>query len=106
MCRHISHDWGEPLDRVSFKAEGTFEYQTLLFIPENPPMDMYWRDAKYGLQLYVNRVLIQDRCEELVPSYLRFLKGVVDSPASRPHLLGIANSSVQVLRSGLESGLD
>ncbi|MEE2903366.1 MAG: molecular chaperone HtpG [Myxococcota bacterium] len=78
--RHISHDWAEPLDRVSFKAEGTFEYQTLLFIPENPPMDMYWRDAKYGLQLYVNRVLIQDRCEELVPSYLRFLKGVVDSP--------------------------
>jgi molecular chaperone HtpG len=78
--RHISHDWAEPLDRVSFKAEGTFEYQALLFTPQNPPMDMYWRDAKYGLQLYVNRVLIQERCEELVPSYLRFLKGVVDSP--------------------------
>jgi len=78
--KHISHDWAAPLDRVSFKAEGTFEYQALLFVPENPPMDMYWRDAKYGLQLYVNRVLIQERCEELVPSYLRFLKGVVDSP--------------------------
>lgn len=78
--KHISHDWASPLDRVSFKAEGTFEYQALLFVPENPPMDMFYRDAKYGLQLYVNRVLIQERCEELVPTYLRFLKGVVDSP--------------------------
>ena len=77
--RHISHDWGEPLDRVSFKAEGTFEYQTLLFIPENPPMDMYWRDAVRSSALRQSS-LIQDRCEERVPSYLRFLKGVVDSP--------------------------
>lgn len=78
--KHISHDWNAPLDRVSFKAEGTFEYQALLYVPENPPMDMMWRDAKYGLQLYVNRVLIEESCEQLLPSYLRFLKGVVDSP--------------------------
>jgi molecular chaperone HtpG len=65
---------------MTLKAEGTFEYQALLFIPSRPPFDLYYREQKFGLQLYVNRVLIMERCEELVPDYLRFVKGVVDSP--------------------------
>ncbi|MFN3199230.1 MAG: molecular chaperone HtpG [Bradymonadia bacterium] len=78
--KHISHDWTEPLERVSIRTEGTFQYSALLFIPENPPFDLYYRDIKYGLQLYVNRVLIMERCEDLLPSWMRFVKGVVDSP--------------------------
>ncbi|MEE2789958.1 MAG: molecular chaperone HtpG [Myxococcota bacterium] len=78
--KHIAHDWEPPFETISFKAEGTFEYQTLLFIPSRAPFDLFYRDQKFGLQLYVNRVLIKDRAEELVPDWLRFLKGVVDSP--------------------------
>lgn len=78
--KHISRDWGEPLERISIRTEGTFQYSALLFIPENPPFDLYYRDIKYGLQLYVNRVLIMERCEDLLPSWMRFVKGVVDSP--------------------------
>lgn len=78
--KHVSHDWEAPWETISFKAEGTFEYRSLLFIPSRPPFDLFYRDQKWGLQLYVNRVLIMDRCEDLLPDWLRFVKGVVDSP--------------------------
>jgi molecular chaperone HtpG len=78
--KHVAHDWEAPYETLTLKAEGTFEYQALLFIPSRPPFDLYYREQKFGLQLYVNRVLIMERCEELVPDYLRFVKGVVDSP--------------------------
>src|ERR1700749_2017312 len=61
------------------KAEGTFEYQALLFIPSSAPFDLFDRDRKIGVQLYVKRVFIMDDCDELMPRYLRFLKGVVDA---------------------------
>ncbi|CAM3016309.1 molecular chaperone HtpG [Saccharomonospora xinjiangensis] len=77
--KHISHDWLDPLRTVSVRAEGTFEYQALLFLPSRAPMDLYYRDAKRGVQLYVKRVFIMDNCEALVPDYLRFVKGVVDA---------------------------
>lgn len=77
--RHISHDWNEPLDTVSLHAEGRIEYQALLFFPSKAPFDLFYRDQSYGLQLYVRRILIMDHCEELLPPYLRFVKGVVDS---------------------------
>ncbi|MCC6807373.1 MAG: molecular chaperone HtpG [Deltaproteobacteria bacterium] len=77
--RHITHDWGSPLKTIAFKAEGTFEYQALLFVPEHAPFDLYYRDGKRGLQLYVKKVLIMEQCEALLPSYLRFVRGVVDS---------------------------
>ncbi|WHT18408.1 molecular chaperone HtpG [Crossiella sp. CA-258035] len=77
--KHISHDWTGPLETVRLNAEGTFEYQALLFIPSRAPMDLFMRDAKRGVQLYVKRVFIMDDCEELVPEYLRFVKGVVDA---------------------------
>ncbi|OQO94812.1 molecular chaperone HtpG [Saccharomonospora piscinae] len=77
--KHISHDWLDPLRTISVRAEGTFEYQALLFLPSRAPADLYYRDAKRGVQLYVKRVFIMDNCEALVPDYLRFVKGVVDA---------------------------
>ena len=77
--RHVSHDWSEPLETIRLAAEGTFEYQALLFIPSHAPFDLFWREAKRGVQLYVKRVFIMDDCEALVPEYLRFVKGVVDA---------------------------
>ncbi|SFN02395.1 molecular chaperone HtpG [Pseudonocardia ammonioxydans] len=77
--RHVSHDWQEPLETIRLAAEGTFEYQALLFLPQIAPMDLYMRDARRGVQLYVRRVFIMDDCEALVPEYLRFVKGVVDA---------------------------
>ncbi|MEM9556316.1 MAG: molecular chaperone HtpG [Acidobacteriota bacterium] len=77
--RHIAHDWNEPLDTLRLVAEGRIEYKALLFLPEKAPFDLFYRDSRHGLQLYVRRVLIMDRCEELLPLYLRFVKGVVDS---------------------------
>lgn len=76
---HISHDWHEPMETLSLRAEGRIEYQALLFIPSRAPFDLFMRDQSWGLQLYVRRVLIMDRCEELLPAYLRFVRGVVDS---------------------------
>ncbi|MBM7416309.1 molecular chaperone HtpG [Rhodococcus sp. PvP016] len=77
--RHVSHAWDEPLEVIPMKAEGTFEYQALLFIPSRAPFDLFMRESKIGIQLYVKRVFIMDDCEELVPEYLRFVKGVVDA---------------------------
>ncbi|MCP4661469.1 MAG: molecular chaperone HtpG [bacterium] len=77
--KHIAHDWNEPLDVLSLRAEGRIEYQALLFVPSKTPWDIYSREQQFGLQLYVRRILVMDHCEELVPPYLRFVKGVVDS---------------------------
>ncbi len=77
--RHISHDWNEPLERIHLKMEGTFEALGLLYIPEKAPFDLYHPEMKRGVQLYVRRVFIMDECKELVPAYLRFIKGVVDA---------------------------
>ncbi|HEY2194332.1 MAG TPA: molecular chaperone HtpG [Actinomycetospora sp.] len=77
--RHVSHDWQEPLETMRFTGEGTFEYQALLFLPSHAPMDLYYRDARRGVQLYVKRVFVMEDCEALVPEYLRFVKGVVDA---------------------------
>ncbi|KUI02473.1 molecular chaperone HtpG [Mycobacterium sp. IS-3022] len=77
--KHIAHAWDDPLEVIAMKAEGTFEYQALLFIPSQAPFDLFTRDAKIGVQLYVKRVFIMGDCEELMPRYLRFVKGVVDA---------------------------
>ncbi|MFF7678901.1 molecular chaperone HtpG [Actinacidiphila glaucinigra] len=79
LYKHLAHDWLDPLETVRLQAEGTFEYQALLFIPSHAPHDLFTRDHRRGLQLYVKRVHIMDDCEELLPPYLRFVKGVVDS---------------------------
>ena len=77
--RHISHDWTDPLETIRMQAEGTFEYQALLFIPARAPFDLFQQNSKRGVQLYVKRVFIMDDCEALTPTYLRFIKGVVDA---------------------------
>ncbi|MDX1888521.1 molecular chaperone HtpG [Mycolicibacterium sp. 050158] len=77
--KHIAHAWDEPLEVIAMKAEGTFEYQALLFIPSMAPFDLFNRDGHAGVQLYVKRVFIMGDCDELMPEYLRFVKGVVDA---------------------------
>jgi molecular chaperone HtpG len=77
--KHISHDWTDPLEIIQMRAEGTFEYEALLFIPSQAPYDLFLRDGRRGVQLYVKRVFIMDDCQELMPPYLRFVKGVVDA---------------------------
>lgn len=77
--KHIAHAWDDPLEVITMKAEGTFSYQALLFIPSHAPFDLFTRDAKIGVQLYVKRVFVMGDCDQLVPGYLRFVKGVVDA---------------------------
>lgn len=77
--KHIAHAWDDPLEVIVMKAEGTFEYQALLFIPSHAPFDLFSRDAQIGVQLYVKRVFIMGDCDQLMPEYLRFVKGVVDA---------------------------
>ncbi|MGA5594341.1 molecular chaperone HtpG [Streptomyces cellulosae] len=79
LYKHIGHDWREPLETIQLHAEGTFEYQALLFVPSHAPHDLFRQNMRHGLQLYVKRVFIMDDCEALLPAYLRFVKGVVDA---------------------------
>ncbi|AFM16236.1 molecular chaperone of HSP90 family [Mycolicibacterium chubuense NBB4] len=77
--KHVAHAWDEPLEVIAMKAEGTFEYQALLFIPSHAPFDLFNQNAAVGVQLYVKRVFIMGDCDQLMPPYLRFVKGVVDA---------------------------
>ncbi|MEU8076658.1 molecular chaperone HtpG [Catellatospora citrea] len=77
--RHVSHDWTDPLETIHLRAEGTLEFDALLFLPTRAPYDLFSRDARRGVQLYIKRVFIMDDCQALLPEYLRFVKGVVDS---------------------------
>lgn len=77
--RHITRDWEDPMERIVYKAEGASEFRALLYLPSRPPMDLFFQDGKHGIQLYIRRVFIMNDCKELIPEYLRFVKGVVDS---------------------------
>jgi molecular chaperone HtpG len=77
--RHISHDWTDPLRTIPIKIEGTLEAYALLYIPSKAPFDLYSAEMKRGVQLYVKRVFVMDECRELMPTHLRFIKGVVDA---------------------------
>ena len=77
--KHIAHDFEEPMKWSHNKVEGTQAYTSLLFIPQRAPFDLYERDRKQGIKLYVKRVFIMDDTDHLMPQYLRFVKGVVDS---------------------------
>jgi molecular chaperone HtpG len=77
--KHISHDFSDPMTWSHNKVEGKTEYTSLLYIPSKAPFDMWNRDHKHGLKLYVQRVFIMDDAEQMLPSYLRFVKGLLDS---------------------------
>ncbi|MEM9175713.1 MAG: molecular chaperone HtpG [Myxococcota bacterium] len=78
--KHITHDFQDPMLRVSTSIEGTFEAKALLYVPSKAPYDLYHRErAHNGVQLYVRRVFIMDECRELLPEWLRFVRGVVDA---------------------------
>jgi molecular chaperone HtpG len=77
--KHISHDFTPPAKVIHYKAEGTSEFTALLYIPSRAPVNILYKDYKMGPTLYVKRVQIMDHCEGLIPQYLRFVKGVVDS---------------------------
>ena len=77
--KNISHDFAEPLAHTHNRVEGSTEYTQLLYIPSKAPMDLYNREKSAGIKLYVKRVFIMDDAEALLPTYLRFVKGVVDS---------------------------
>jgi molecular chaperone HtpG len=77
--KHISHDFADPAKVIHYRAEGTSEFTALLYIPAKAPYGILYRDFKIGPTLYVKRVQIMDHCEQLIPEYLRFIKGVADS---------------------------
>jgi len=77
--KHISHDFDEPLTWAHNRVEGTNEYSTLLYLPKRAPWDLWDREQKHGVKLYVRRVFIMDEADKLMPHYLRFVRGVVDS---------------------------
>ena len=77
--RHVSGAFDDPWDTLHYKAEGTIEYTALLFIPSKPPFDMFQPNRNTQLKLYINRVFITDQVPDLLPNYMRFVKGVVDT---------------------------
>ena len=77
--KHVAHDFEDPVTWVHTKAEGKLEYTTIFFLPARAPFDLFERDAKRGVKLYVQRVFIMDDAEQLLPNYLRFMRGIVDA---------------------------
>ncbi len=101
--KHISHDFSDPLAWMHNKVEGKNEYTSLLYIPAKAPFDMWNRDQKHGLKLYVQRVFIMDDAEQFMPTYLRFVKGLVDSndlPLNVSREILQDNKVTQALRQG------
>lgn len=78
--KNLFHDWEDPLKLIHSKAEGTVEYTSLLFIPSRAPFDLYNQKSSSGIRLYSKQIFIMDNCQDLLPEYLRFVKGLVDSP--------------------------
>lgn len=104
LYKHIAHDFQDPLTWAHNKVEGKVQYTSLLYIPSRAPFDLYQRDQQVGLKLYVQRVFIMDNVEHFLPSYLRFVKGIIDSPdlplnISREILQN--NKTIDTIRSGL-----
>lgn len=77
--QHLTHDWNEPLKHVHYRAEGSMEFTGLFYIPSKKPWNYQTKDYEFGLNLYIKRVFIMENCKELMPPWLRFVKGMVDS---------------------------
>ena len=103
LYKHISHDFEEPMAWAHNKVEGKSEYISLLYIPKRAPFDLWDREHRRGLKLYVKRIFIMDNAEQLLPMYLRFVKGVLDSsdlPLNISRELLQSNSSIDRMKSG------
>ena len=101
--KHISHDFADPLAWAHNKVEGKSEYTSLLYIPSKAPFDMWNRDQNHGLKLYVQRVFIMDDAEQFMPTYLRFVQGLLDSndlPLNVSREILQDNKVTQTLRQG------
>ena len=101
--KHVGHDFEDPLAYVHSKVEGKLEYSSLLYIPSRAPFDLWDRQQRHGIKLYVRRVFIMDDAEQLVPSYLRFIRGVVDSddlPLNVSREILQRNKTIDSIRSG------
>jgi molecular chaperone HtpG len=104
--KHVGHDWEEPLSWAHNKVEGKTEYTSLLYIPKRAPFDMWNRERRSGLKLYVQRVFIMDDAEQFMPSYLRFVKGLLDSndlPLNVSREILQDNKITQAIRKGCTS---
>ncbi|AXQ98365.1 molecular chaperone HtpG [Pseudoalteromonas piscicida] len=104
--KHVGHDWEEPLTWAHNKVEGKTEYTSLLYIPKKAPFDLYNRERQAGLKLYVQRVFIMDDAEQFMPSYLRFVKGLLDSndlPLNVSREILQDNKITQAIRKGCTS---
>lgn len=103
LYKHIAHDFEDPLCWAHNKVEGAVEYTSLLYVPARAPFDLYYREAQRGLKLYVKRVFIMDDAEQLMPLYLRFVKGVIDCndlPLNISRELLQSNKTVETIRKG------
>ncbi|MBF0471509.1 MAG: molecular chaperone HtpG, partial [Gammaproteobacteria bacterium] len=101
--KHVSHDYEEPLLHSHNRVEGKLEYTSLLYIPKRAPFDLWDRDRKQGIKLYVKRVFIMDDAEHLMPNYLRFVRGVIDSndlPLNISREILQHNKAIDSMRSG------
>lgn len=102
--KHISHDFTDPGSIIHYKAEGTSEFTALLYIPSHAPFNILYKDFKIGPALYVKRVQIMDHCEDLIPVYLRFIRGVVDSsdlPLNVSREMLQNNRQVEIIRKNI-----
>jgi len=102
--KHVTHDFGTPMKTIHYKAEGTTEFSVLVYLPKKAPMNILYQDFKSGPALYVRRVQIMENCETLVPVYLRFVKGVVDSsdlPLNVSREILQNNKMVEIIRKNI-----
>lgn len=101
--KHVGHDFEDPLARTHNRVEGNYEYISLLYIPSRAPFDLWDRNVRHGIKLYVKRIFIMDDAEQLMPTYLRFVRGVVDSsdlPLNISREILQKNKAVDNLRAG------
>ncbi|MBP9217989.1 MAG: molecular chaperone HtpG [Sterolibacterium sp.] len=101
--KHVSHDYSEPLTWSHARVEGRSEYTQLLYIPSHAPFDLFDRNSKHGVKLYVRRVFIMDDAEQLLPTYLRFVRGIIDSsdlPLNVSREILQESRDIEAIRSG------
>lgn len=104
LYKHVSHDFEDPLLWSHNQVEGKLEYTSLLYIPARAPFDLWNRESQHGLKLYVKRVFIMDDAKQLLPSYLRFVRGIVDSndlPLNVSREILQSNKTIDAIRAGI-----